>query len=124
MEIRGATSEEIQTVRSIFDVAMLQVPDLPRMTVLVAAEANRVLGGTAVETDGERGQLCAIAVRPRRRGQGIGTALVEEATDRWDPVVAEFNERVCPFYESLDFAISPTGNGRFHGVCSDQRLHE
>ena len=127
MNVRGATSGEYQTVRSIFDVAMLQVPDLPTMEVLVATESDRILGGAAVEVDGgrgDRGELHAIAVRPRRRGQGIGTELVEEATERWDPAVASFDERVRPFYETLEFDISPTGNGRLRGVRSDERLHE
>lgn len=118
MEIRGAASDELQTVRSIFDVAMLRVPDLPTMQLLVAAESDRILGGAAVDLDGDRGQIRAIAVRPRRRGQGIGTAIVEEAIERWDPVVATFDERVSPFYETLDFEIEPTGDGRRRGVHS------
>lgn len=116
MKVREARPEERLAVRSIFDVAMLQVPDLLRLTLLVAVEDDRVLGAAAVEADGrgDPGEIHAIAVRPRRRGQGIGTALVAEAERRWTPVLAEFDERVLPFYEALDFGITPIeGAGRF-----------
>ncbi|MFB6117388.1 GNAT family N-acetyltransferase [Halosegnis sp.] len=118
MNIREARQDERLTVRSIFDVAMLRVPDFPKQTLVVAAEDDNVLGAMAVETEGfaEPGEIHAIAVRPRRRGQGIGSRLVEEASRRWDPVVAEFDERVRPFYEAHGFDIQPVGGGRFRGV--------
>jgi GNAT superfamily N-acetyltransferase len=117
MDIREARPDEHLTVRSIFDVAMLDVPDFPAKKLIVAAADDRVLGGMAVETDGfgERGEIHAIAVRPRRRGQGVGSQLVGEAERRWDPVVAEFDERVRPFYEALDFDIESVGGSRFRG---------
>ncbi|MFC7176473.1 GNAT family N-acetyltransferase [Halosegnis marinus] len=117
MNVREARPDERLAVRSIFDVAMLQVPDLLSMELLVAVEDDRVLGAAAVEADGigDPGEVHAVAVRPRRRGQGIGTALVAAAEERWDPVVAEFDERVRPFYDALDFEVEATGNGRFRG---------
>lgn len=117
MNVREARPEERLTVRSIFDVAMLDVPNLLACELLVAAEDGRVLGAAAVEAEaiGAPGEVHAIAVRPRRRGQGIGTALVHEAETRWDPVVAEFDERVRPFYERLEFSIEPVGDGRYRG---------
>ena len=41
--------------------------------------------------DGE--EILAVAVRRRRRGQGIGSALVEAAGDRREELVAEFDDR-------------------------------
>ena len=117
MNVREARPDEHLAVRSIFDVAMLDLPDFPAKKLLVAAEDDRVLGGMAVETDGfgERGEIHAIAVRPRRRGQGVGSRLVGEAERRWNPVVAEFDERVRPFYEALGFDIESTDGDRFRG---------
>jgi len=41
--------------------------------------------------DGE--EILAVAVRRRRRDQGIGSALVEAAGDRREELVAEFDDR-------------------------------
>jgi GNAT superfamily N-acetyltransferase len=61
--------------------------------------------------------VTAVAVRPNRRGQGIGSALVAEALRREGRLVAEFDRRVRPFWEALDFEIEPiTGSDRLRGV--------
>jgi GNAT superfamily N-acetyltransferase len=41
--------------------------------------------------DGE--EILAVAVRRRRRGQGIGSALVEAALEDRDELVAGFDDR-------------------------------
>jgi GNAT superfamily N-acetyltransferase len=83
-------------------------------TVLVAVADGRVLGACVL--DGR--EIEAIAVRRNRRGQGIGTKLVETATESTDgDLTAEFYGRVRPFYESLGFAIEPAHESeRFRGV--------
>lgn len=118
MELREARSDERLAVRSLFDVAMLQVPDLLSMELLVAVDDDRVIGAAAVDADGfgSPGEIRAIAVRPRRRGQGIGSELVGAAERRWTPVTAEFDEWVRPFYEELGFDVEPIGNGRLRGT--------
>lgn len=56
-----------------------------------------VLDGTHVE---------AIAVRPSRRRQGVGTALIEAARAETDePLTARFDPDVRGFYEALGFDI-------------------
>ena len=63
--------------------------------------------------DGE--EIVAVAVRPGRRGQGVGTALVEAAADRRERLTAGFDPGVRPFYESLGFEIE-CDDGRCQGV--------
>lgn len=75
-------------------------------------EGDRVLG--ALVLDGR--EILAVAVRRRRRGQGIGTALVDAAGQGRDRLVADFDGRVRPFWASLGFEISPTEDGRYLGV--------
>ncbi len=76
-------------------------------------DGERVLG--ALVLDGE--EIAAIAVRRRRRDQGIGTALVEAASQRRDRLVAGFDPAVRPFWDSLGFDRSPVGeSGRYRGV--------
>ena len=102
MEVRRAAGETA-AVRGILDAAMLRVEDaaLEEGTTLVAAVEGRLLG--ALVLDGE--EIVAVAVRPGRRGQGVGTALVEAAADRRERLTAGFDPGVRPFYESLDFEI-------------------
>lgn len=81
--------------------------------VWVAVADDRCLGTCVL--DGR--EIDAIAVRRRRRGQGIGTRLVEHAAAATaGDLRAEFHRRVRPFYDSLGFAIEPTDEpDRFRG---------
>lgn len=104
-------TEERLAARSICDAAMLDLPEYP--TWLVAVEGERVLGALALVGQ----ELEAVAVRPGRRGQGIGTALVEAAAERRPRLVAEFDSRVYAFYESLGFDVDPAeGTDRYRGI--------
>jgi GNAT superfamily N-acetyltransferase len=84
--------------------------------VATAGESNqeeRIIG--ALVLDGET--ITAVAVRPRRRDQGIGTALVEAAAQRRERLVAEFDPHVRPFWNSLGFEISPVDDtDRYRGL--------
>ena len=125
--VREATVDELPDVLNVVDGAVLATDSgrlrsaLDRGDVLVAvADGERVLG--ALVLDGE--EITAVAVRQRRRGQGIGTALVDAAAARRDRLVAEFDPRVRPFWVAVDFDITPVESAsasagatrRFRGV--------
>lgn len=101
--VRVATPGEYVTVRSILDAAMLEVEPglLRRSSVLVALSEGRILGALALRGP----EIAAVAVRPNRRGQGIGRELIEEAASRRPVLRAGFDPRVRPFYTSLGFEI-------------------
>ncbi|EMA34220.1 GNAT family N-acetyltransferase [Haloarcula japonica] len=114
MYVRTATPGEVPAVMNVLDGAVLSIAvetvraGIENGDTLVAvsdddAAAERVLG--ALVLDGAH--IEAVAVRRRRRGQGIGTALVEAALDRRDRVTAEFDADIRPFYEALGFDIEP-----------------
>ncbi|WP_302082775.1 GNAT family N-acetyltransferase [Salinibaculum rarum] len=123
VRVRAATVSELPDVLNVVDGAVLAVDTgrlrsaIDRGDVLVAvagtAETDRILG--ALVLDGE--EITAVAVRKRRQGQGIGTMLVEAAADRRERLVAEFDSRVRPFWESLGFDITQAVEiDRFRGV--------
>ncbi len=121
--VRAATDADATAARSVLDAAMLDVDGfdarLAAADVLVATVEDRVVGAAALRPHYVRtgAHVAAIAVRPRRRGQGIGTALIA-ATER-RPLTAEFDADVRPFYESLGFAVRPLDDGRCRGVLED-----
>lgn len=118
MHVRPATRADLPAVRGVVDAALLQVADdrltdaLERDAVLVAvSDAGTVLGALVLD---ER-EIVAVAVRRRRRDQGIGTALVTAAARERSVLVAEFDGRVAPFWRSLGFEIESLDGGRFRG---------
>lgn len=116
MHVRPANQDELPAVMGVLDAAMLDVDpasvaERTPEAVLVAVEDDRVLG--ALVLDGQ--EVEAIAVRRRRRGQGIGAALIEAAADRRGVLTAEFDADVRPFYESLGFEVDRAGDERFCG---------
>lgn len=121
IEIRPATADEREPLTTVLDAAALETdPGTVRESVaadraLVAVVDGRLLGGV-VAVPAESGvEVDAIAVRPGRRGQGIGRALIEALRDRHERVVAGFDGKVRPFYEKLGFDIEAVGEDRFRG---------
>ncbi len=82
-------------------------PDL----FLVAAEADEIVGTVMAGYDGHRGWLYAVAVRPFRRREAIGSMLIHEAEERLKRLgcrkinlqIRSDNENVMHFYEALGY---------------------
>jgi GNAT superfamily N-acetyltransferase len=129
MEVRPATNGELPAVATVLDAAMLSTGDLRRRVeagdVLVAVDDGRVVGALVVAPPadtpawardrGTDAHVLAVAVRRRRRDQGIGSALVGAAADR-GRLTATFDPDVRPFYEALGFAIQEGPDDRLRGV--------
>ncbi|WP_049913076.1 GNAT family N-acetyltransferase [Halococcus thailandensis] len=119
MEIRLAHPAKCPAVMNVLDGASLAVDAatvrerIRANTVWIAVADDRLLGACVLDDR----EIDAIAVRRRRRGQGIGTRLVERAAAATaGDLRAEFHRRVRPFYDSLGFAIEPTDEpDRFRG---------
>lgn len=130
MPVRTAGREDLPAVATVLDAALLATDDLRERVaagdVLVATEEGRVLGGLVVEPPAaapawvrERGadaHVAAVAVRRRRRGQGLGSALIEAAADR-GRLAAAFDPELRAFYEGRGFRVVATGeDGRLRGL--------
>ncbi|WP_435197531.1 GNAT family N-acetyltransferase [Natronomonas sp. EA1] len=110
MNVREATAEEAPTVESILNAAMLEVPE--EGTQYVACEGERILGSLVLIEN----EIDAIAVRPGRRGQGVGRALVAHVAGECETIFAHFDPKVRPFYEKLGFDIEEGVDGRLCGT--------
>lgn len=113
VNVREAKQNEADAIRGLIEASMLELePGLIHSiiasrtpgTVLVAvdSEDSPILG--AIVVDGRR--IEAIAVRPNRRDQGIGTALLTNAAEQTEnELIATFDPSVWPFYERLGFEV-------------------
>ncbi|MFC7140148.1 GNAT family N-acetyltransferase [Halosimplex aquaticum] len=128
--VRPATPDDLSSVLGVLDAGALETDaDRVRASIDCGDAFVAVRDGTADSDDGSAGEgvalgalvldgdeIAAVAVRRRRRGQGIGSALVAAAADRRDRLVAEFDGNVRPFYEGLEFEVMPVdGSERFRG---------
>lgn len=81
----------------------------------VALRDGVVIGTTLAGYDGHRGWLYSVAVQPKHRKSGIGSALVLHAEDelarrgcmKVNLQVVSGNESVAAFYEALGFVTEP-----------------
>ncbi|ELZ87329.1 N-acetyltransferase GCN5 [Haloferax elongans ATCC BAA-1513] len=116
--VREGTPDELVAVVRILDAGLLEATaeevrgKLDAGDCLVADDSGRVVGALVLEGD----YVDSVAVSPSRRGRGIGTTLVRDALARRGRLVADFDERVRPFYESLGFDIDE-GDDQLRGVC-------
>ncbi|WP_336035598.1 GNAT family N-acetyltransferase [Halobacterium yunchengense] len=124
--VRPATARDHLGVMRVLDGANLELGAdtaerrIAGGTVVVADVDNRVVGAL-VAVPRERGaHVEAVAVRRRRRAQGIGSALIAHAASEWRPLTAAFDRSVEPFYESLGFDCERRGD-RYRGVLGETR---
>lgn len=129
--VREARVDEALAVRRVLDGAMLEtdaVSDaVARGDVLVAVDDDRVVGALVLvpfgdvalpdavadvagvdgdtAADGVGMHVDAVAVRRRRRGRGVGRALVEAALERERRLTVAFDSGVRAFYDALGFAV-------------------
>jgi GNAT superfamily N-acetyltransferase len=109
------------TARSVLDAAMLELPAFDERAaegdVFVALVDDRIVGAALLRPHHCRPgvHVEAVAVRPRRRGQGIGTALLDAAAER-GPVTVEFDAELRPFYERVGFEVRRLDDDRYRGV--------
>jgi GNAT superfamily N-acetyltransferase len=136
MRVREAQPADRIDVRRVLDAAMLAVENLPDRIeagdVLVAVENDSVLGACVlvppdvapdwVDRTDVDAHVDAIAVRRRRRGEGVGRELIDRARER-GPLSAAFEADVRPFYDGLGFRVldGKTGDGRLQAVCSHEQ---
>ena len=117
IRVRRADAADHLDVRRMLDGAMHETAAdrgrerIEAGSVLVATVADRPVG--VLVRDGDR--VTAVATRRRHRDRGVGSALVRAALEGRDHLVAEFDPRVRPFYESLGFDIEAVGDGRLRG---------
>lgn len=120
MNVRTARSNDLSEVLSIVNGADLAVSrvnveeQVGTDQVLVAESECETLLGTLLAIPRPTGaHVEAIAVRPGRRGQGIGSDLVSEAASRWELLTADFRPSVTDFYRANGFDVEPSGVRRF-----------
>lgn len=115
MRVRDATTGDVAAVMNVLDGADLAMSAdtvsrrIDADMVLVAGDRRTPLGALVAIPRREGAHIEAIAVRRRRRDQGIGTSLVETAADRWGRLTAWFDPPVSEFYTSLSFDVESRG---------------
>lgn len=113
MNVGLAREGGLPAVMNVLDGADLEIEAvavataIDRERVLVArSRAGTVLGAAVLNPRDSGAEIAAIAVRPGRRGQGIGTALIEAAGARWGQLEAAFDPSLVPFYRQAGFEIA------------------
>ena len=121
MNLRTADPDDLADVMGVIDGANLELgaetvsERIGTDEVLVAEEGGPVLGALVAESHDGWAYIEAIAVRRSRRGKGLGTTLVQTATERFGPLIADFDDDLRLFYQSLGFQVEPLSEGRFRG---------
>ena len=129
--IRRAERGDLVGTMNVLDTALLAIgaptvrERIEAGTVFVAIENGRVRGALVLSEalgEGSDVEIEAVAVRRRYRRRGIASALVERARRESErALIAEFDGRVRPFYETLGFQVRPTDDGRFRGHSANDR---
>ncbi len=116
---RPAIPSDIPSIMNIIDGALLQI-DLKILNKrishrdVIVAESHTTIIGVVILTENV---IDTIAVRSKRRNQGIGSALVFAAAEQVEsPLTAEFDSTSLSFYQHLGFLISPLGENKYIGL--------
>ncbi|MFC6952535.1 GNAT family N-acetyltransferase [Halorubellus litoreus] len=136
--VREATVEAELDVRRVLDGAMLEtdaVSDaVARGDAFVAVDDERVVGALVLvplddvalpeAVGGDVGMhVDAVAVRRRRRGRGVGRALVSAALDRERRLTVAFDPGVRAFYDALGFDVVDEGTGSDGRLWAERSLN-
>ena len=118
VELRRGTNDDVVAAMRVLQGALLDVDGstvrdaAPDGELLLAETGDWVVGALVVRD----GHIEGIAVRRERRGEGIGSALVEAAVaDENGTVTADFRAGVRQFWKELGFEVEQEGS-RFWGV--------
>lgn len=109
--VRVAASDDRLVVRRLVDgaalsLAAVSLPERLAAGDVLLATRDRRPQGTLVATSRATGtHIVAVAVRRRVRGQGIGSALVTTAHNRWGTLTAVASEAVLPFWQANEFQV-------------------
>lgn len=122
MECRPATPSELPTARTICVMAQLQVPrNACRYGLtLIAIDDSRILGSLILNGN----EILAVAVRPNRRNQGIGSSLVSTARLYRPRLIAVFDPTVRPFYEAIGFEIPADSTQKYRTITRKYSVRE
>ncbi|MDR5656215.1 GNAT family N-acetyltransferase [Halodesulfurarchaeum sp. HSR-GB] len=112
MIVEPAQAGELAAVMNVLDgadlaieVGLVEQAIGAEQVLLARSRAGTVLGALVGRACEDSTRIEAIAVRPGRRGQGIGTALIRAAGERWGTLTAEFDPPLAPFYRQAGFEI-------------------
>ncbi|KPN29929.1 putative acetyltransferase [Halolamina pelagica] len=118
VELRRGDSDDVVAAMRVLQGALLDIDGstvrdaAPAGELLLAEEGDWVVGALVLRD----GHVEGVAVRRERRGQGIGSALVEAAVlDEGSTVTADFRAGVRGFWKDLGFEVEQEGS-RFWGV--------
>jgi amino-acid N-acetyltransferase len=85
LSVKAAEPKQFERIRALLDDARLPTRDLAPSSVdgfLVATDAQEVIGAVALERYGNVGLLRSLVVTPRRKGEGLGKAMVHALEQR------------------------------------------
>ena len=118
VELRRGDSDDVVGAMRVLQGALLDIDGstvrdaAPAGELLLATERDWVVGALVLRD----GHVEGVAVRRERRGQGIGSALVEAAVlDEGSTVTADFRAGVREFWKNLGFEVEQDGS-RFWGI--------
>ena len=118
MRIRRADSADLPGVMNVLDGANLAV-DVETVARrietehVIVAERGAINGVLQAVPRREGVHVEALAVRRRRRRQGVGTELLDAAYGQWGRVTVSCDRELMAFYRSGGFDVRSQGSRCF-----------